>query len=54
MRQRMATRESTRDRVADWVAVGLGAEIEADQMIALDLDVQSQENRDRLTRLVSR
>ncbi len=52
MRQRMQTEDAAGDRLSDWVAAALAAGVEADHMIALDLDGDATEIQSRLTKLV--
>ena len=51
MQQRMTTSDAARDRQADWVAAGLAANIEPDQMVTLNLDETSDVLRKPLARI---
>ena len=51
MRRRMSTPDAARDRLADWVAVGLAAGVEVDHIVAIDLDVSHEEIRPRLAKM---
>jgi hypothetical protein len=52
MRERMATPDAARDRLADWVAAGRAAGVEEDRMGAIDLDRPPDEFRSRLATIV--
>ena len=51
LNDRMPTADAA-TRIADWVSAGLSAGIDADQMIALDLDLPTDDDRRRLTQIL--